>query len=470
MVDVIGRAKVIVTSEVDSTSVTGAGSKMGNLLGGALKKTAIGAAAGVGALLGTAIAKGFSRLSAIEEAEAKLRGLGHSAQTITQVMEDALASVKGTAFGLGDAAGIAASAIASGVQPGKDLERTLKLVADAATIGGTSLSEMGAIFNKVSATGKAQGEVLNQLGERGIPILQLLSKSLGVSVEAVLDLSEQGKISFADFQTAIEEGMGGAALKSGETFRGALANAGAALGRFGAALLGESFKDGPALFGAITEKLDELTPAAERVGKKIAAFNDEVVKLQKSKDWKQLKSDIKSFAGDVGTLAGALGKTVGWLNKMAKATTGSGLLPWLRNLAEQVAPISKIAEAIELIASAIRKVNAALNADTGNSDLLNKNYSGGGGLSDLLTRASGGPASGWTVVGERGAELVNLPNGSYVHNANDTQDMLAATGGDTYNTFYNITGPTSLAELRQQDAWFRQFGTRFASAASAVGP
>src|SRR5690606_39663289 len=88
--------------------------------------------------IGTALKKGFDRLTGIENATAKLSGLGHSAQSVEKIMDSALAAVKGTAFGLDDAAAVAASSVAAGVKPGQDLQRTLTLVADAATIGGTS--------------------------------------------------------------------------------------------------------------------------------------------------------------------------------------------------------------------------------------------------------------------------------------------------------------------------------------------
>lgn len=181
-------------------------------------------------------------------------------------MDNALAAVKGTAFGLDEAATTAAGAVASGVKPGKDLERTLRLVGDAATIGGTSMSEMGAIFNKVAASGKVQGDVIAQLGDRGIPILQLLGKEIGKTPAEVAKLASEGKIGFNQFRNAMEAGLGGAALKSGDTFSGALANMQAALGRLGAKLLGGVFPQMKGVFGDLTAQLDSLSPAAEKAG------------------------------------------------------------------------------------------------------------------------------------------------------------------------------------------------------------
>src|SRR5699024_2829089 len=87
-----------------------AGSSRGNSLGGKLwKGLKVGAGvagAAVGGVLAGSIAKGFQRLSAIEQAEAKLTGLGHSAQEVESIMDSALNAVKGTAYGMGDAASI----------------------------------------------------------------------------------------------------------------------------------------------------------------------------------------------------------------------------------------------------------------------------------------------------------------------------------------------------------------------------
>ena len=208
---------------------------------------------------------GFNRLQSIEQAEAKLVGLGHSAESVTGIMDSALASVKGTAFGLGDAATVAASAVAAGIKPGEDLTRTLKLIGDAAVIGGSSMGEMGAIFNKVATTGKVQGEVLAQLGDRGIPIIQLLADEMGVAASEVADLGSEGKINFDQFRNAIEKGMGGAALAAGQTFSGAVDNAKAAMGRLGAEILEGPFNAAPRVIGVATSGIDALTSKVKGV-------------------------------------------------------------------------------------------------------------------------------------------------------------------------------------------------------------
>ena len=236
-------------------------------VGGALVGT-IGAL-GIGAAVGSTISRGLDRALNLQDARAQLAGLGHDAQSVETVMTSALDSVRGTAFGLDAAATTAAGAVAAGVRPGADLTRSLSLVADAATIAGTDMGSMGAIFNKVAASDMIQGDVLAQLGDQGIPILQFLADELGVTTAAVRDMASRGEIDFATFQSAMESGLGGSALASGDTARGALANIGAAVGRLGAMFTGGAVASAPVLFQSISGAVDRLAvalaPVAERL-------------------------------------------------------------------------------------------------------------------------------------------------------------------------------------------------------------
>lgn len=311
-----------------------AGRTIGGRILGGLKTSAKVGAAGFAAILGTALTKGFKRLSSIENAEASLTGLGHSGKAVSAIMKNALASVKGTAFGMDEAASTAAGAVAAGIKPGKELEAVLKLVGDAATIGGTSMGEMGAIFNKVATSNKVQGDVIAQLSDRGIPIVQLLAKELGISAEETVELASAGKINFATFRAAMEDGLGGAALASGDTATGAWKNMLAALSRVGATLMMTVYPSLKMVFGGATDMLDRLNekigPFAEKFGIELAggirafgaawAYNDGEVTssgfpgfMEKAAyHTRQLVDgirglDFSSFRGFIDSLAGAGG-------------------------------------------------------------------------------------------------------------------------------------------------------------------
>ena len=244
----------------------GALSTFGSKAANGVKRTAQVTGAAVGGILAFAIQRGFSRLNAIEQAQAKLRGLGHDAQSIQGIMTSALASVKGTAFGLDEAATAAASAVAAGIKPGQELTRYLKLTADAATIAGTSFSDMGTIINQVTTAGRAQTDDLNQLADRGIPIYQWLAKQYGVTAIELRKMVSDGKVDAATFRKVIEQNIGGAALSAGDTTQGAFKNMQASLGRVGANLLSGLFPQLRLAFVGITDALGPVEGKAKVVG------------------------------------------------------------------------------------------------------------------------------------------------------------------------------------------------------------
>lgn len=209
---------------------------VGTSLTNHITKPALAATAAIGGIF---LVKGWNRLTQIDDAKAKLRALGNSADDVSRIMESALTSVKGTAYGMDEAATTAASAVAAGISMGEDLTKYLTSVADTAAIAGTGMSDMGLIFNKVVTTGKAQNEVLTQLAERGIPIYQWLAEVTGQTAEGVADMASKGEISLKTFREAVEKHVGGAAKELGNaTLTGAIANVWAAVSRVGANFLG----------------------------------------------------------------------------------------------------------------------------------------------------------------------------------------------------------------------------------------
>lgn len=309
------------------------GGKIGGFLGKGMKAGVIGVAAVGTAVAGLAAKGGISRALNIEDAQAKLKGLGHDTKAIDTIMTNALASVKGTAFGLGDAATAAAGAVAAGVKPGQDLERTLKLIGDSATIAGVGFNEMGSIFNKVASSNKIQGDVIAQLSDAGIPIVQLLGKELGKTAEETTKMASKGAIDFATFQKAMESGLGGAALESGSTFRGALANVYAALGRLGetAALpFLELLKDG---FNAAIPVIDQvngflkpvMATLGEKIGSGLPGFMDQ---LRGAFD--KVLPVVQPFIDAFSNIAGAF----------------APLLPQIMQLVTSLSPLSMIFQAL----------------------------------------------------------------------------------------------------------------------------
>ncbi|SJM66805.1 phage tail protein [Agrococcus casei] len=261
----MAKQTVIVSVLADTAPFTRGMKNVSSGIGGAISgigKLALGvagAAAGITAAIGAiAIKGGLSRALNIEDAQAKLKGLGYDTVAIGKVMDAALGSVKGTAFGLDSAVTAAAGAMAAGVKEGAELEKYLTAIADASAIAGISMDDMGAIFNKIQANGKLTTQELNQLADRGIPVLSWLSEEFGVTAEEMRKMVTSGAVDAEAFRNVIEENIGGAALASAETTRGAFANMGAALSRFGEVLAGGVLPIARESFSAITVALDAV--------------------------------------------------------------------------------------------------------------------------------------------------------------------------------------------------------------------
>lgn len=266
-----------------------------------ITKPAIVATTAIG---GIVTALGFKRLVGIDSARAKLKGLGHDGKSIEAIMNSALDAVKGTSFGMDEAATTAATAVAAGVDPVKELTRYLTLTGDAAAIADVSLAEMGSILNKVKTSNKAYNGELQQLSDKGLPVYQWLAEEAGVAADAVFDLASEGQISSEMLMNAIENNIGGAAKKIGEdSFTAGIANMWAAVGRLGAAFLDAGGKGGgffsklkPMISDAI-EHIDKLAPAAERWGEMLGtAFT---IAVEKGKELKGMWDDLSEPVKDV---------------------------------------------------------------------------------------------------------------------------------------------------------------------------
>lgn len=83
--------------------------------------------------------------------------------------------------------------LAAGI-PAEKITDQLKQIGDVAAGANVPITELAAIFQKATNKGKLQAEELNQFSERGIPLLDELSKMFGKSKEEVLKLGSQGKI------------------------------------------------------------------------------------------------------------------------------------------------------------------------------------------------------------------------------------------------------------------------------------
>ena len=342
VVNVVGNARSAVAALDSTAAAAGRLNTAGSRVGRVLKRATFAAATAGAIALGYALKTGFQRLSGIDNAQAKMRGLGHSTASVEKIMKSALGSVKGTAFSLDEAAGVAASAVAAGIKPGAQLDAVLKTVANSSAAAGTSMGEMGGIFTKVASVGKAQNDSLRQVADRGIPIYQELADQLGVTTEEVFKMASAGQIGFDQFEKAMASATGATADELGKTATGAVMNFRAAVARLGAALLGGVFPHLAPIFTALSAQIDKATDA------------------------------VGPLAHAIGNaLGGAVAAAVQWINRLDMAAildkTGraaAGVVQWLRSI--DTAPLKDAAtgSAVDNLRRALANLGTAL-AQTG---------------------------------------------------------------------------------------------------------
>ena len=218
--------------------------------------------AGIAAVAGMAIQGGIDRALNIDNARKKLAGFGHDAQDIASIMDSATQSVRGTAFGLGDAATAAATLSAAGIKSGEDMTNTLKSVANVAAASGRAFNDIGVIFSSVASRGKLMGDDMLQLSSSGVPVLQLLGTYLGKTSKEVSDMVSKGQIDFHTFSEAMRIGLGEAALSSGNTLAGSFANVRAALSRLTEPVFTVAIQ-------ALVDVFKQAAPAIDAMGKQL---------------------------------------------------------------------------------------------------------------------------------------------------------------------------------------------------------
>lgn len=416
MVDVIGRAKVVVTSTVDTASVA----KSGGSIGDQLKKAALVG----GAALGTLAAVGTKTYLAFEEAEANSRKL-------TQVLDnmgksEAAPAVEKLADELSRLSGVDDDVI----KQGQTLLATFSQVAesagetggvfDRATRAAVDLAATG--FGDVASSAKVLGKAL-QDPEKGVTALS----------RAGVQFTESQKEQIKNFVETNDLASAQALiLKEVETQVKGTAEANAT----------ESAKISAA-WGEVEETVgslvaDMITAISGKKGKgglsgSIRDVNDELDAFSKSASWRRLQRQLGETADLIGKIVGPAEKLFGWWDRLEKKS------PTLASAIRKIVdPLTSVKVVLDGIADAYRTVR----------DFFD----------DPIT----------------GLDVPDAPDISQPRETRGTssfssglQSVASAVASPTVNN-WNFYGPESLSQARRDEDWSRTYGTRFGSAASAA--
>lgn len=220
-------------------SVGGQAQNMGRSLTSSITKPALVAGT---AMAGITAKLGFDRLVGLDSAKAKLEGLGYSTKEVGSITDQVSKAIEGGMTTMAEGTDVAAGALAAGVKEGKDLEKYIKLVGDAAVGSNRPVSEMAMIFNRVQGQGKLMTQELNMV-EEGMPgFSNAMAKHLGVSYDAFREMVTNGEVSSKEFLTVMDDFAGGMANAYSKSWKGMMQNTKAYIGIIGESLLGGVFE------------------------------------------------------------------------------------------------------------------------------------------------------------------------------------------------------------------------------------
>jgi len=244
---------------------------------------------GFGAVTDAIIGGGKRRAFNIENAHFQLQGLLNDEAKVKAIMDDAMESVDGTAYGYDEAAKAASQFAASGLKSGEQMLSALRAIAGTAAMANSDYESISRIFTSVAGAGRLMGNDLLQLSSRGLnaaaTLADYFNKVNDGSVEArdnvknaIKELSSgtkvtegdirefvtKGKLSFDIFSAAMDNAFGEHAKKANETVTGALSNVRAALGRIGAEFISPLIEqNGPLVnfLNALRVKINDVKAA-----------------------------------------------------------------------------------------------------------------------------------------------------------------------------------------------------------------
>ncbi len=141
----------------------------------------------------------------LETMQVSFESMLGSAENATAMMTDLKKFSAGTPFQLSDIGKATKTLLSFGIAS-EDVLDSMKFLGDIAAGANIPLGDIASTFGKIKARGKAMTEELNMLSDRGIPILDALAKSFGVSKNEIFEMASQSKLT-ADIVEKALRGM-----------------------------------------------------------------------------------------------------------------------------------------------------------------------------------------------------------------------------------------------------------------------
>lgn len=296
------------------------------------------------ATIGGIVEGGKKRALNIEQAKFQFAGLG---MDIEQAMEDALYAVKGTAYGLDEAAVAASTLGASGIELGDDMKTALRSISGLAAMTNSDYSDMSRIFGTVAGQGKLMTMQMRQIEARGVNVAATMAKEMGTTEQAVREMVTAGKIDFETFATTMDNAFGEQATKANETYAGSLSNLKAALSRVGASVAGGTFTKLRDVIntttGVVDGFADSFTPLVDAILVVVDVVGDKLIGALKRIDFEKFAElgGVANIVTIFNNVVETMGNILGGISGAFKRVFPGSFMDTIVKVTDRVAKLSE---------------------------------------------------------------------------------------------------------------------------------
>lgn len=182
-----------------------------------------GAQVGATVVGGMALTGGARRIADTQQADVVLETMGIDEAGRKELLGQYKGLAQNTPYATGSVAMLGSGLLSAGMSQ-DDLQGALQGAIDTGALYGMSLDEIGLPLKQIQAKGKAQGDDIMQLTDRGIPIYKWLAEQKGVDQSQVADMVSKGQVTSDDVFQALAKNSEGGAEKAAGTLKGSWTN------------------------------------------------------------------------------------------------------------------------------------------------------------------------------------------------------------------------------------------------------
>ena len=182
-----------------------------------------GATFGATAVGGMALAGGAKRIADVQQADVVMETMGLNEQDRGELIGQYKGLAQNTPYSTGSISMLGSGLLSAGMSQ-DDLQPALKGAIDTGALYGMNLEDIGLPLKQIQAKGKLQGDDVNQLVDRGIPIYKWIAEQKGVDQSKVPDMVTKGQVSSDDVFKALAKNSEGGAEKAAGTLKGSWTN------------------------------------------------------------------------------------------------------------------------------------------------------------------------------------------------------------------------------------------------------